>query len=186
MSVDRCLYFDDEKFDLYDFGPGHYFSPLRQRLTTDLLQKAGLLPETAVVPAIQATVEELLLFHTPEYIEVIQADGQTANGPVQRWGMGTADNPLFHRMHEAAALRVGATLAAARHVIEGTAIHAVNFAGGLHHAQPDKASGFCIYNDIAVAIAWLRREYDLRVAYVDLDAHHGDGVQGGLDRQSVG
>jgi Deacetylases, including yeast histone deacetylase and acetoin utilization protein len=180
MSADRYLYYDDEKFDLYDFGPGHYFSPLRQRLTTDLLEKAGLLPETAVTRAVPATVEELLLFHTPEYIAVIRADGQTPNGPVQRWGIGTSDNPLFRRMHEAAALRVGATLAAARQVIEGRAIHAVNFAGGLHHAHPSKASGFCIYNDIAVAIAWLRREYDLRVAYVDLDAHHGDGVQWGF------
>lgn len=180
MPGDRFLYYHDQGFDQYDFGPGHCFSPLRQRLTVDLLQRADLLDETAIAKAPPATTEELLLFHTPEYIDVVKADGQTAIGSVERWGIGTTDNPVFTDMHEAASRRVGATLAAVRQVIEGNAAHAVNFGGGLHHAHPDRASGFCIYNDIGVAIAWLRRRLDCRVAYVDLDAHHGDGVQWGF------
>ena len=80
-------------------------------------------------------------------------------------------------MHEASARVVGATLAAARAVQTGRALHAVNIAGGLHHAMPSNASGFCVYNDPAIAIAWLLRQGVRRIAYVDIDVHHGDGVQ---------
>lgn len=121
-----------------------------------------------------ATIEELLLFHTREYVEAVWAQG---GGSPLRWGLGTRDNPIFPEMHLAAAVRVGATLKAVREVVSGRAVRAANFGGGLHHALADKASGFCIYNDIAVSIAWLRRKFDLKVAYVDLDVHHGDGVQ---------
>lgn len=177
MSFDRILFYHDAGFHLYDFGDGHSFSPLRQDLTVDLLQKAGLLEE--VTPAPEATEEEILLFHTPAYVQVVKAQG-VGPGPSTRWGLGTLDNPVFPSMHQAASLRVGATLDAVRRVATGHAQHAVNLAGGLHHALPGRASGFCIYNDIGVAIRWLRQELDLRVAYVDLDAHHGDGVQWGF------
>jgi len=100
-------------------------------------------------------------------------DGYGAGSAV----LGSDDNPVFARMHESSALITGATLDAARAVHEGTAQHAVNLAGGLHHAMRDRASGFCVYNDPAVAIAWLLTQGVSRIAYVDIDAHHGDGVQ---------
>ena len=93
------------------------------------------------------------------------------------FGLGGEDNPIFDGMHEASALVTGATMDAAIAVRTGEAQHAVNLAGGLHHAMPARASGFCVYNDAAVAIAWLLADGVQKVAYVDLDAHHGDGVE---------
>jgi acetoin utilization protein AcuC len=92
-------------------------------------------------------------------------------------GLGTPDNPIFEGMYDAAALIAGGSVLAARQVHEGRAQHAVNIAGGLHHAMRDSASGFCVFNDAAIAIAWLLRQGYERIAYVDLDVHHGDGVQ---------
>ena len=94
-----------------------------------------------------------------------------------RRGLGSEDNPTFEGMHEAAAHVVGASVEAARRVWTGEVDHAANIAGGLHHAMPDRASGFCIYNDVAVAIRWLLDNGAERVAYVDVDVHHGDGVE---------
>ena len=94
-----------------------------------------------------------------------------------RHGLGTPDTPTFPRMHEASARIVGGSVAGARAVWSGQVQHAVNFAGGLHHAMPSAGSGFCVYNDAAVAIAALLAEGAERVAYVDVDVHHGDGVQ---------
>src|SRR5690606_27658723 len=95
-----------------------------------------------------------------------------------RWGLGTEDNPIFPGMHEATATIVGGTLRCAEMVMSGEVRRAFNVAGGLHHAHRDRASGFCIYDDLAAAIAWIRERYDARVLYIDYDAHHGDGVQG--------
>jgi acetoin utilization protein AcuC len=91
--------------------------------------------------------------------------------------LGSSDNPTFAGMHEAAALVAGATVAGARAVWSGESDHAVNIAGGLHHAMPAAASGFCVYNDPAIGIAWLLEQGAERVAYVDVDVHHGDGVE---------
>ncbi len=92
-------------------------------------------------------------------------------------GLGTADDPVFPGMHDASALIAGATLAATRAVWSGTAEHGANISGGLHHAMRGNASGFCIYNDPAIAITWLLDHGASRVAYLDIDVHHGDGVQ---------
>jgi len=114
----------------------------------------------------------LELVHTKAFIDAVKAEvGNVA------FGLGTPDVPVFDGMHAASARVVGATLAATRAVYEGRAVHAVNVAGGLHHAMPAAASGFCVYNDPAVAIAWLLAQGVQRVAYVDIDVHHGDGVQ---------
>ncbi len=94
-----------------------------------------------------------------------------------QYGLGTPDNPVFAGMHEASALVAGATLAAARAMWSGAAEHGASIAGGLHHAMRASASGFCVYNDPAIAIAWLLAEGAERIAYVDIDVHHGDGVQ---------
>ena len=116
--------------------------------------------------------------HDPGYIEAVkQAGGADPILVAGRYGLGTEDDPIFPAMHEASALVAGATLAAAQAVWKGTAEHGVSIAGGLHHAMRDHASGFCVYNDPAIAISWLLSQGAERVAYVDIDVHHGDGVQ---------
>ena len=125
-------------------------------------------------PASDAT---LLLVHTPEFLEATRRAGDGEDGPWGRFGYGPGDNPIFDRMHEAGAIVVGATLAAAAAVLAGDVAHAFNAAGGLHHAMPSRASGFCVYDDPAVAIAWMLTQGVERVAYVDVDVHHGDGPQ---------
>jgi acetoin utilization protein AcuC len=130
-----------------------------------------------VVGCAPASDDDLALVHTREFLEATKAAGSGEDGSWARYGYGPGDNPVFDRMHEAGALVAGASIAAARAVHRGDALHAFNAAGGLHHAMPARASGFCIYDDPAVAIAWLLREGVERIAYVDVDVHHGDGVQ---------
>jgi acetoin utilization protein AcuC len=158
----------------YNFGPDHPLAPVRVELTMSLARALGILdlPNVAVVTPDVVDDELLRLVHSDAYIEAVHAE--VASG---RFGLGTSDVPVFAGMHEASARVVGATVAAARAVYEGRAVHAVNVAGGLHHAMPSNASGFCVYNDPAIAIAWLLRQGVQRIAYVDVDVHHGDGVQ---------
>jgi acetoin utilization protein AcuC len=164
----------DERLTSYDFGPGHPLAPVRVELTMALAAEYGLLTAPGVMVAAPpaATEEQLRLIHDPDYIAAVRV-GTADFG----YGLGTPDNPTFPGMHDASALVAGATLAAAEAVWTGTANHAVNVAGGLHHAMRALASGFCIYNDPAIAIAWLLGQGAERVAYVDTDVHHGDGVQ---------
>lgn len=161
----------------YDFGAGHPMNPVRLRLTVALLDRLGLLdPDVVEVVAAEPADDALLgLVHTPGLLAAVRAAGRGEPDPVR--GLGTPDDPVFPGMHEAAAGVVGATVAAARAVWEGAPRRAVSLAGGLHHAMPDQASGFCVYNDVAVAIRWLLEAGARRVAYVDVDAHHGDGVE---------
>jgi acetoin utilization protein AcuC len=170
----------DERLTEYDFGPGHPLAPVRVELTMRLARELGVLDAPGVVLAApeQATDAELGLVHTPEYIAAVRRAGNSGPGAsLLRFGLGTADDPVFAGMHEASALVTGATLAAARAVSQGSAQHAVSIAGGLHHAMAGHASGFCVYNDPAIAIAYLLNQGLERVAYVDIDVHHGDGVQ---------
>jgi acetoin utilization protein AcuC len=124
-----------------------------------------------------AADDTLFLVHTPAFVDATRRAGRGDDGPWARFGYGPGDNPIFDGMHEAAAAVVGASVAAAHGVWEGGLDHAFNAAGGLHHAMPSRASGFCVYDDPAVAIAWLLSRGAERVAYVDVDAHHGDGPQ---------
>ncbi len=123
--------------------------------------------------------EELSLVHDCQYIEVVKQAGHTdGDFPLAAsYGLGTEDNPAFPNMHEATSLIVGGTLQAVDMVMSGQVRNAVNLAGGLHHGFRGRASGFCVYNDCSVAIAYLRKKYNARVLYIDTDAHHGDGVQ---------
>jgi acetoin utilization protein AcuC len=168
----------DEALTRYDFGPGHPFDPVRIRLTMALARALGVLSSPAVnmISPSPATDSEIETVHDPQYVAVVRHVGR-ALVPALPFGLGTDDDPVFEGMHEAAALVVGATLAAARSVWSGATAHAVSVAGGHHHAMRANASGFCIYNDPAVAIKWLLSAGAERVAYVDLDVHHGDGVQ---------
>jgi acetoin utilization protein AcuC len=164
---------------IYDLGPQHPLRPERVLLTWELIDAYGLGEAPNVEPlacevADDATLE---LVHTPAFIDATRRAGSGEDGPWGRYGYGPGDNPVFDRMHEAGALVVGATLAAAQAVLAGDVEHAFNAAGGLHHSMPDRASGFCVYDDPAVAIAWLLQSGVERVAYVDVDVHHGDGPQ---------
>ncbi len=171
-----CLVYDDSLVG-YDFGPGHPMSPVRVDLTVGLARHAGVLDRLRTVVAPDATEDDLLTVHDERLIEAVRRAG-TAGGPVDAaFGLGSDDNPVFAHMHEASRHVVGASLEAARQVWHGEVQHAVNITGGLHHAMPDRVSGFCVYNDVAVAIRWLLAQGAERVAYVDVDVHHGDGVE---------
>ena len=171
----------DEQLTEYDFGPGHPLAPVRVELTVALARAFGVLtrPQVTVAAPRPATDAELELVHDPGYIAVVRRAGESPrpDPSLLRFGLGTQDDPVFPGMHEASALVAGATLAAARAMWSGSAQHAANIAGGLHHAMAGHASGFCVYNDPAIAIAWLLGQGAERIAYVDIDVHHGDGVQ---------
>jgi acetoin utilization protein AcuC len=174
----------DERLTGYDFGPAHPLAPVRVELTIELARAFGVLAEPGVVVAepTPATDAELELVHDRDYIAAVRRAGGPAEpagrgGHPLAFGLGTPDDPVFPGMHEASALVAGATLAAARAVWGSAAEHGVNIAGGLHHAMAGHASGFCVYNDPAIAIAWLLGNGAQRIAYVDVDVHHGDGVQ---------
>jgi acetoin utilization protein AcuC len=168
----------DDALTRYDFGPGHPLAPVRVVLTMALAGDLGVLsapPVSMVVPP-PATDTELATVHDDDYIAAVRQAGRTLM-PNAEFGLGTSDNPVFEGMHEASALVAGATLAAAQAVWSGSARHGASIAGGLHHAMRRAASGFCVYNDPAIAIKWLLAAGAERVAYVDVDVHHGDGVQ---------
>lgn len=165
-----------EKLLGYDLGD-HPLNPVRVELTMALARDLGLLdrPGVAVHEPAPATEAELMRVHRADYLEAVKA---APDDPFFRgYGLNTPDNPVFDDMHEASALVAGATLAAARGVWSGQFKRAVNVAGGLHHAMPARASGFCVYNDPAIAIADLLSQGAQRIAYIDIDVHHGDGVQ---------
>lgn len=164
----------------YDFGRGHPLAPIRVQLAWRLAEHLGLLSADKVLRLddVPFAPDELLLsVHEREYVDVVRAAGGSLAVPDARWGLGTADVPIFEGMHEASLHVCGATMAAVQAVYEGRAAHAVNIAGGLHHAMPARAAGFCVYNDVAVGIRWLLDHGVERIAYIDVDAHHGDGVQ---------
>ncbi len=160
----------------YDFGTGHPMSPARLALTIDLAGELGLLEHVDVVAAQVAPDELLTTVHEAAYVAAVRRAADEGVRDEAR-GLGTRDDPIFPGMHEASARAVQGTLDGALAVWRGETDHAVNIAGGLHHAMPGAASGFCVYNDAAVAIRALLDAGAERVAYVDVDAHHGDGVQ---------
>jgi acetoin utilization protein AcuC len=165
----------DERLKAYNFGETHPLGPIRVLRTYENLRNLGLL-DSADVEVVDAGAfasdAQLLKVHTASYIECVKSETACAEH-----GLGTSDTPTFSGMHAAASLVCGATLRAAEGVATGQAIHAVNVAGGLHHAMANRGSGFCIYNDIAVAIEYLLESGFERIAYIDIDAHHGDGTQ---------
>ena len=163
----------------YDHGPDHPLRPQRVLFTWDLMAACGLLdrPDVATLEAGGASDGEIALVHSDRYIDATRRAGHGEDGEWWEFGYGALDNPIFPNMHEAGAAVVGASLAGARAIADGAAEHAFNAAGGLHHAMPSKASGFCVYDDPAVAITWLLENGIHPIAYVDVDVHHGDGPQ---------
>ncbi|MFL5649857.1 MAG: acetoin utilization protein AcuC, partial [Chloroflexota bacterium] len=157
----------------YDFGPGHPLTPRRFGPGIDLLRAVGAEPGLAPEPAPD---DELLWCHTQSYIDIVRAFSTDPFGMPAAGIAEGGDVPPFAGMHEAGAMVAGGTLRALEAVLRGDVDHAFHPGGGLHHAMPGRASGFCIYDDPALAIARARQD-GLRVLYVDLDVHHGDGVQ---------
>ncbi len=162
----------------YDFGRDHPMHPVRLELTAALCHQLGLFDRAQLYAPRVAADATLELVHTADYVSVVRRAPDDVMGRLGiPYGIAAPDTPAFPHMHEASARIVDGSVEGALAVWEGRARHAVNFAGGLHHAMPAAGSGFCIYNDAAIAIAALLDAGAERVAYVDVDVHHGDGVQ---------
>jgi acetoin utilization protein AcuC len=160
-------------------GIGHPLKPERLQRTYELLEAYGAFQASnvRVISPEPASINELALFHTGEYIEIVRALSEGERDlPAGRYGFGPGDNPVFSGMFDTERLKVGSSLMGARLLIQSKCDVAFSYTGGMHHAGSNFASGFCVFNDAAVAIHWLVGE-GLRVAYVDIDVHHGDGVQ---------
>jgi acetoin utilization protein AcuC len=170
-------FFYDTAIEQYQFSESHPLKPQRLVLLRALMEAYGLTAhlDWQTPPAIDEA--ELRRVHMPEYIEVVRQ--LSAGAPIMdahRWGFSPyGDNPPFVGMWDAALAYTRATVAAAYAVRDGAPL-AINITGGLHHALPNRASGFCVFNDPAIAAHILRERFE-RVAYLDIDLHHGDGVQ---------
>lgn len=171
------LFFYHPRMTAYDFGPQHPLKPVRLERTIALLQ--ACVPNFETIDPGPGSVMDALRVHALEYVETVQALSDDATFMCREemwpWGFGTTDNPVFPGMFEASLAYVAGTVRAAEAVRDGAPL-AFGIAGGLHHAQRSRASGFCVFNDPAIACMILRERFD-RVAYVDIDLHHGDGVQ---------
>ena len=180
----------DPRMAEYRFGASHPLLPERFVLAVELMRAWGLVGDgpgqATVVAPDSASDEDLLRVHSDAYINVVRNE-RAPSIANEFHGLGQGDTPRFPRMHEASALIAGGTIAALDGVLAGDFVRAFNPAGGLHHAHRERAAGFCVYNDCAVAIAHATAaRKGLRVAYVDIDAHHGDGVEEAFrDRSDV-
>jgi acetoin utilization protein AcuC len=166
----------------YEFSADHPLKPERLQLTYALSRILGLIDKVHLLEPTLATRADLELFHTTDFIDAVQRSGQTLSAEYQ-YGLGTPDNPVFPQIYVTGERYVGATLDAMKRIIDG-ASNAFCISGGLHHAHRNAASGFCIFNDVAVAINYLKKKKgnDIRCLYFDFDAHHGDGVQNAFYR----
>ena len=160
----------------YNLGPTHPLRPERLKLALALMKSYGLIAPANLLPPRLAKPDELRLFHTEEYLKRVQDYSMRGYGLLD-----DGDTPAFKGCFEAASWVAGASLAGIDAVMSGVADHTFNFSGGLHHAHPDRASGFCIFNDPAICVAFLKENFGIkRVAYIDIDAHQGDGVMYGF------
>lgn len=171
----------DECLTSYNFGPEHPMNPIRLDLTARLCRELGVfdLPGVQVVPPSrpQDSDDFLATVHRPDYIEAVRLASENPSLASPEYGLGTEDDPAFEGIHEVSTLIAGSSVQLAQAIWDGEIDHGVNFCGGLHHAMPERAAGFCIYNDAALAIQRLLDAGAQRVAYVDVDVHHGDGVE---------
>jgi acetoin utilization protein AcuC len=176
MMKTALIYSD--KFLKYDYGPTHPFKMIRLKLTEELIKSYGLIDgDSLELEPVSAEDEDVLTFHTSDYLDILKGIDEGAHpSDVIGYGLGFGDNPIFKGIYEGSMLVSGGSLMAARLAASMEYDHVFNIAGGLHHAMRSRASGFCYLNDPAIAI------FDLissgkRVVYIDIDAHHGDGVQ---------
>jgi acetoin utilization protein AcuC len=166
------------KLEKYTYPPDHPFNTIRAKKTREIVNSMGLLagPDRIEVPPKPADRLVLKKFHSPRYLHALQkaSKGQWESEALNM-GLGTSDCPVFKGMYEYAVLAVGATLTGAGLIIDGKARAAFNPSGGFHHAHPERASGFCYINDVALA-CYVLAEQGKKVLYLDVDVHHGDGV----------
>ncbi|OIO92828.1 MAG: hypothetical protein AUJ92_13445 [Armatimonadetes bacterium CG2_30_59_28] len=178
-SVSKALFVYSDTYSGYSLGDTHPMKLIRLKLTHDLARACNLLDGEGVCIADAPSVEGELLrrVHDPEYLKVLEASNDGHSHPAaSRFGLGSADCPIIPGIWDFSILSAGASAQCAQGLNGVGASVAFNIAGGLHHALANRASGFCYLNDPAVAIRWLL-EHGRRVAYIDIDAHHGDGVQ---------
>jgi len=174
----KTAFLYSDKYFAYDYGASHPLKIERLRLTFDLCREFGLfgLPGSELVETRAASEAEILRFHTRPYVENLKQASAGKVGGDPACGLGPGDNPVFPGLWEWSLLHTGASIQCAELVAGGNARIAFNIAGGLHHAAAGRASGFCYVNDPVLAIIHLL-DWGKRVMYLDLDAHHGDGVQ---------
>lgn len=158
----------------YQFGPSHPFKPIREKYTLDILRKLEVFGEKAQIYEPEpATKNDLRLVHSEDYIQYVEKMCEEGSG-----FLDYGDTPATKGLFEGSLRVVGGSILGAKLVMDGEVNHAFNPGGGLHHAKADRASGFCVFNDIAVAIRYLQKNYGVkRIAVVDIDGHHGDGTQ---------
>jgi acetoin utilization protein AcuC len=174
----RASFVGNDLFRREAFGRNHPLSISRQGAVLDLCEILGWLDASSIHECPLASEDQLRMFHDPAYLRTLRdasAAGHIDVADRERYAVGTMENPLFPGVYERAACTVGGAILAARLAMEGQAVF--HPAGGTHHGRPDRASGFCYFNDPVFAILTLLQEGAQRVLYVDLDAHHGDGVQ---------
>lgn len=161
----------DDNFDLYSFGALHPFNQERYHAFKEAFIKANLDSRVHIQKACLGLREDVLRFHTDEYVKLVEDLSQKGHGNID------PDTPAFKGMYEASLWIVGSVLNAIDHIMDDRLYHAFLPIGGLHHAFSDRGAGFCIFNDCGIAIKYLQQKYDLkRIAYIDIDVHHGDGV----------
>ena len=171
MNNPVCVYLG-ESLAKYSFGAAHPFGPHRHAAFESEFNRQHLQQQVQVCEPVSSTAQQIEYFHEPAYVEKVRAMSELGMGYLD-----AGDTPAFKGMYEAASTVVGTTLNAIKKVMQGSCQRAFVPIAGLHHARRDGAAGFCIFNDCGVAIEALRRDYGIkRVAYVDIDAHHGDGV----------
>lgn len=178
-NIPNSTFIYDEALSSYSIGDTHPMKPIRLSYVAELLQSYGLFnsPKTTMIKPQTASEEDLLAFHTPEYINAVKNFNINTNyNTPNKFNLGYGDNPIYPDMYASATLVVGASILAANHIYSGKYDAIFNIAGGLHHAMPNNASGFCIFNDPVIAIKTLM-DFGLKTAYIDIDCHHGDGVQ---------
>jgi acetoin utilization protein AcuC len=168
----RVLLVSGDEIARYGFGGGHPFGPDRHEAFMRELHNCGMDGRVLRASARPAAREELEWFHSPAYVELVRERSLTGHGYLD-----AGDTPAFRGVYEAASHVVGGTLTAVDAVMDGQARRAFIPIAGLHHAASGSAAGFCVFNDCGIAVHHLRRKHGLkRIAYVDIDAHHGDGV----------
>ena len=174
MTGGRTAFLWNDEFLKYSFGEEHPFQPVRYKMTMDLLQGLGIFDDTAVkVIADSAAEEDLCLVHTREHVDFVKEMSERGEGVLDR-----GDTPATKELFKGSLAAVGATLRGMEGIMKGEFEHAFNMAGGLHHAAPRRSAGFCVFNDMAVAVRRLQKEHGVeRVAIIDIDGHHGDGTQ---------
>ncbi|NBI29592.1 acetoin utilization protein AcuC [Chengkuizengella marina] len=181
MSINSAFIYHPQTLN-YKFNEHHPFNQKRLTLTIDLLKKSGALNEENIITPNPASDESIHAVHQTEFIQAVKglsspSPSTKALSQAEKFGLDKGDTPYFINMHEITSIVAGGSIEASKQVMSGQYSHALHLGGGLHHAMPDRSAGFCVYNDAAIAIQYIRKNYGAKVLFVDTDVHHGDGVQ---------